>query len=379
MKLVLSEEHQLLKQSAADFVRSKSSLKRIRALRDTADGVGFSRDLWREMAALGWAGILVPEAHGGSGLGDSHLMVVMEELGRGLMPEPMIATVLTGTLLVATGSEAQRRELLPAIASGELLATLAFQEPGSRFQPTRVETRAEKSAGGWTLRGEKCFVPYARSADRLIISARTSGAATDLSGISLFLVDRSARGVTIAPQSLIDARPAAIVRLDGAPVDASSVLGDVDGGAAALLAALDRGTAAQSAEMLGSMLAAFEMTLDYLKTRKQFGALIGTFQALKHRAAAVYTETELSRSAVMAACFALEERSEKARSLVSLAKARLSDAFVLAANEAVQMHGGIGMTDEHDIGFFLKRSRAAEMSFGDAAWHRDRFATLQGY
>ena len=379
MRLVLSEEHQLLRQTAADLVRSKSSLKRIRALRDGADASGFSLDLWHEMAALGWAGIVIPEAYGGSGLGYSHLMVVMEELGRGLVPEPMIPTVLGSAALLLGGNEAQRRSLLPAIAKGETLIALAYQEPTGRFDPRHLETRAERHGGGWVLRGEKRMVLAGQSADTLIVSARTSGGTAERSGITLFSLDPKARGVTVSRQYLVDSRPAAIVRLDGVEVDASAVVGEIDHGARVLEAAIDRGAAALSAEMLGSMLAAFEMTLEYLKTRKQFGVLIGTFQSLKHRAAIVYSETELSRSAVMAACFALDEGTSDAAALVSAAKARLSDAFVLAANEAVQMHGGIGMTDEHDIGFFLKRARAAEMTFGDAAWHRRRYAELNGY
>jgi len=379
MKLVLGEEHRLLRESAAEFVRSKSSLKRIRALRDSGDAAGFSRDLWHAMAELGWVGIVVSEEHGGSGLGYSHLMVVMEELGRGLMPEPMIPTVLGSAALMLGGSAAQQRAVLPGVAKGQTLIAVAYSERGSRFAPRRIATRAEKRGDGWVLRGEKHQVLAGASADSLIVSARTAGTEADASGITLFLVESGARGMTLQRQSLVDGRPAAIVRLDGVEVDRAAVVGPLDEGANVLERALDRATAALSAEMLGSMLAAFDMTLDYLKTRKQFGTLIGTFQALKHRAAIVYTETELSRSAVMAACFALDADEARAAELVSLAKARLSDAFVLTANEAVQMHGGIGMTDEHDIGFFLKRARTGEMTFGDAAWHRRRYAEIKGY
>jgi alkylation response protein AidB-like acyl-CoA dehydrogenase len=265
--------------------------------------------------------------------------------------------------------------VLPGVAKGQTLIAVAYSEPSSRFDPRRVATRAEKRGDGWVLRGEKHQVLAGGTADSLVVSARTAGKEADPSGVTLFLVDTSARGVTLQRQSLVDGRPAAIVRLDGVEVDRAAVVGPLDEGANVLERALDRATAALSAEMLGSMLAAFEMTLDYLKT----GTLIGTFQALKHRAAIVYTETELSRSAVMAACFALDGDEARAAELVSLAKARLSDAFVLTANEAVQMHGGIGMTDEHDIGFFLKRARTAEMTFGDAAWHRRRYAEIKGY
>jgi alkylation response protein AidB-like acyl-CoA dehydrogenase len=295
------------------------------------------------------------------------------------MPEPMIPTTLAAAALLLGGSEDQRRELLPAVANGEAVLSLGYVEVGSRFDPARVATRADRSGGKWRLSGEKRLVANAQSASRLVVSARTSGGDGDRAGLTLFLVDPKSSGVTLTPQHLVDGRAAAIVQLRNVEVSESAVVGEVDRGGPLLAAALDRATAALTAEMLGSMLAVFDMTLEYLKTRKQFGVLIGTFQALKHRAAAVYTETELSRSAVMAASFAIDEDSPDVAELVSLAKARLSDAFLLAANEAVQMHGGIGMTDEHDVGFFLKRARAAEMTFGDAAWHRRRYAELHGY
>ncbi|MGH7821695.1 MAG: acyl-CoA dehydrogenase, partial [Candidatus Binatia bacterium] len=226
---------------------------------------------------------------------------------------------------------------------------------------------------------EKWLVLDGAAADRILVSARTSGETTDGDGITLFLLDPRTRGVTVTPQSLVDGRRAAIIGLDGATVGADGVVGEVDKAGDLLDGVLDRATAALCAEMFGSMLAAFEMTLQYLRTRKQFGVLIGTFQGLKHRAALVFTETELARSAVLGVAKALDEKSANASDLVSIAKARCSDAFLLAANEAVQMHGGIGMTDEHDIGFYLKRARAAEMTFGDAAWHRRRYAEAHGY
>jgi alkylation response protein AidB-like acyl-CoA dehydrogenase len=295
------------------------------------------------------------------------------------MPEPIIPTVLGSAVLTLGASPAQQKAVLPGVAKGQTLLAVGYQEPRSRFDPRHVATRAEKRNDGWVLRGEKHQVLAGTAADSLIVSARTAGAEADAAGVTLFLVDASARGVSLQRQSLVDGRPAAIVHLDGVEVDRAAVVGAVDDGLNVLEQALDRATAALSAEMLGSMLAAFEMTLEYLKTRKQFGTLIGTFQALKHRAAIVYTETELSRSAAMAACFAIDANDVRVVELVSLAKARLSDAFVLTSNEAVQMHGGIGMTDEHDIGFFLKRARTAEMTFGDAAWHRRRYAGVKGY
>ena len=382
MDLVLSEEQGLLARTAREFVNGRSSLKRIRRLRDARDADGFSRELWHEMAGLGWLGIVVPEEYGGAGLGWLELMVVLEELGRGLMPEPMISTVLLGTsALLLGGGDAHKREHLPAVVGGERLLAVAYQEPRSRYDLNHVEARAEKSGSGWLLTGEKAHVIDGHVVDWLIVSARTSGGPRDAGGITLILLRADTPGITIERQARIDSRNAARVRLDDVRVGAEAVLGTVDHGGALLARVLDRATIGLTAEMLGSMTAALEMTVEYLKTRVQFGALIGTFQALKHRAATMYIETELARSAVMGAHRALDDGRDEGTvaRLASVAKARCSDAFNLLAKEGVQMHGGIGMTDEHDIGLFLKRARVAEMTFGDAAYHRDRFARLEAY
>jgi alkylation response protein AidB-like acyl-CoA dehydrogenase len=380
--LVLSEEQELLARTAREFVNGRSSLQRIRRLRDTRDADGFSRELWGEMAALGWLGIVIPEEYGGAGLGWMELMVVLEELGRGLMPEPMLSTVLLGgSALLVGGSDAQKREHLPAIAGGTRLITVAHKERGSRFAASQVATRAEKSGSGFLLTGEKTPVPDGHVADWLIVSARTSGGERNAGGITLFALRADTPGVAVERLWRIDSRNAATVRLDDVRVGADAVIGTVDHGGALLARVADRGAIGLSAEMLGSMSAALEMTLEYLRTRVQFGALIGTFQGLKHRAAKMYMEMELARSAVMGAHRALDENRDEGTiaRLASLAKARCTDAFNLIAKEGVQMHGGIGMTDEHDIGLFLKRARVAEMTFGDAAYHRDRYAKLEGY
>ena len=390
MDLVLNEEQEMLARSAREFVNGRSSLRRIRELRDRNDADGFSRDLWREMAALGWLGIVIPEDLGGAGLGYLDQMVVLEEMGRGLMPEPFVSTVLLGTTaLLLGGSAAQKKEHLAKIAAGQRIVTIAFQEAGSRYDVNKVAAKATKSGSGWALSGRKIQVLDGHVADLIVVSARTSGAASDANGITLFLIAADTPGVTMERQSRIDSRNVALVRLDDVKVDADAVLGDVDQGGALLDRVLDRARIGLSAEMLGSMQAAFEMTNEYLKTRTQFGVPIGSFQALKHRAAKMYIELELARSAVMGAHRALdmsarratdEQRDDKTiAKLASLAKARCSDAFVLIGNECVQMHGGIGVTDEADIGFFFKRARVAEMTFGDAAFHRDRTARLEGY
>jgi alkylation response protein AidB-like acyl-CoA dehydrogenase len=381
MALVLSEDQQILQSTTREFVAGRSSFRRVRELRDEgADG--FSRKLWREMAQLGWAGIVLPEQYGGAGLGYVDLMVVMEELGRGLVPEPILSSVLLGAnLLLLGGSDEQKAAHLPKVAAGDELLALAQQEPRSRYDLALVETRAEKAGNGWRLTGEKIQVLDGAAADFLIVSARTSGGTRDATGVTLFLVPRGADGLGVQRQSRVDARGAALVRLEGVQVGAGAVVGEVGGGVALLQRVIDRATIALTAEMLGAMSVAFETTLDYLKTRQQFGKVIGTFQALKHRAARLYMELELARSLVMAAHAAVDAGKSEAEiaRMASMAKARLSDAFVLVANEAVQMHGGIGMTDEHDIGFFLKRARAAEIQFGDAVFHRGRVATLDGY
>lgn len=380
MQLVLSEDQELVAKTAADFVAERAPLARVRALRDAKDPVGFSRALWKEMAELGWVGIPFPESVGGAGLGLADLAVVLEALGRTLAPEPFLSTVLLGgRALARAASEAQRGAWLPKVVAGDAILALAHQEPRARFDLRRVATRAERAGSGWRLRGEKIQVLDGHVADAIVVPARTAGAERDASGITLFLVPRGAKGVEAVPQTRIDHRNAALLRLGGVEVGPADVVGEVDGGGDVLEAVVDDATAGLCAEMLGGMARAFETTLEHLRTRVQFGVPIGSFQALKHRAANCFMEIELARSCVLAATRALDAGDAEARRLVSLAKARCSDGFVLVANEGVQMFGGVGMTDEYDIGFYLKRARAAELTFGDAAFHRDRWARLGGY
>jgi len=382
MALVLTEEQEILKRTAREFVSGRSSLRRVRALRDDQGGQGYDPALYAEMAGLGWLGIVVPEAYGGLGLGWAEQMVVLEELGRGLCPEPIVGSVVLGaTAVLVGGSESQKQAIVPDVVAGERLLALAYQEPGSRYDPTLVTTRAERAGSGWRLTGEKIDVLDGHVADHLIVSARTDGDEDDAGQITLFLVRSDAPGVTVERQHRIHGRGAARLVVESVTVSSDALLGSEGSGAAVLGRVVDRATIALTAEMLGSMSVAFETTLDYLKTREQFGKPIGSFQALKHRAARLFIETELARSIVMEAHAALDrgaDDGEVAR-LASAAKARCSDAFLLIGHEAVQMHGGIGMTDEHDVGLFLKRARAAEIQFGDAAHHRDRVATLDGY
>jgi acyl-CoA dehydrogenase len=380
VQLVLSEDQELLAKTAADFVAEHSPIARVRQLRDARDPAGFSRALWKRMAELGWVGIPFPEAYGGAGMGLAEMAVVMEALGRTLAPEPILSTVLlAGQAIALGGSEAQKKEWLPPLVSGERVLGFAQQEARSRYDLWHVATRAERSGEGLVLRGEKIQVLDAPAADAFVVVARSAGGERDRDGLTLCLVRGDAAGLTRVSQTRVDSRACAIVRFEGVQVPGSDVLGPVGGAADLVEQVVDRATAGLCAEMLGGMSEAFDRTVAYLKQRKQFGVPIGSFQALKHRAAKCFIERELARSCVMAAVRALDEGDADAPRLVSLAKARCSDAYILLANEAVQMHGGIGMTDEVDIGFYLKRARAAELTFGDGAFHRDRWARLSGY
>jgi len=380
MQLVLTEDQDLLAKTAADWVAEHSPVARVRQLRDAKDADGFSRALWKQMAELGWVGIPFPESYGGADMGLAELAVVLEALGRRLAPEPFLSSVLLGgQALRLAGSESQKKAWLEGVVAGERFLALAQQEKGSRFDLHRVATRAEKSGAGYRIRGHKIAVLDGGVADAFVVVARSAGDEDDRSGISLLLVPADTRGVRVERQWRVDSRNAALVDFEECEVGADAMLGREDEGLAVLEAVADRATVGLCAEMLGSMSEAFDRTLEYLKHRTQFGVPIGSFQALKHRAAQVFIEIELCRSAVMAAARAVDAGTPDASKLVSLAKARCSDAAIRCANEAVQMHGGIGMTDEHEIGFFLKRARVAELTLGDAAWHRARWARLSGY
>lgn len=380
MGLVLNEEQTMLDQTAKDFIKNNSPVTRMRQLRDDKDSIGYSKDMWRQMAELGWTMINFSEEDGGLGLGMAEVVVVTEALGRGLAPEPFLSTVmLAGQALAIGGSEELRAEWLGSIIEGDKVLTVAYQEKGGRFDLTRIATSAEKTSDGFRLNGEKTQVLDGFGADAIIVSARTSGEDGDADGITLFLVPKETGGMTITRQSRLDSRNVALVNLKDVEVSESNVVGTVGQGGQLLGRVIDMATVALCGEMLGGMSVAFERTLSYLKERVQFDVVIGSFQALKHRAAKMFMEIELVRSVVMAAARALDENAENVERLISTTKARCSDAYVLITNEAVQMYGGIGMTDEEDVGLYMKRARASEMTFGDAAYHRDRFAALRGY
>lgn len=379
MGFILTEEQEAIRKAARDFARERAPLAHFRRLRDERDGTGFSREVWRELAELGLVGAAVAIEHGGAGLGFVELGLVLEELGRTLAPTPLLSTVVLGAgALELAGTDAQRARELPAVCAGERLLAFAHEER-TRHLPYDVALAAERVPGGFRLRGEKTFVLDGHVADAFVVVARTAGAPGERDGIGLFLVDAYTPGIATSRTHLVDARNAARVRFDGAVVSDEAALGDPERGADALDALLDRARIAIAAEMLGGAAETFERTLAYLRERRQFGVPIGSFQALKHRAAHLFCEIELTKSIVAHALEAIDARAEDLALLASTAKARASDTFLAVAAEGIQMHGGIGVTDEHDVGLFYKRARVAELTFGDAAFHRDRFARLTGY
>jgi alkylation response protein AidB-like acyl-CoA dehydrogenase len=379
MGLILSDDQLILKETARSFLDERSPVQRMRELRDSEDAIGFSRGLWKEMAEMGWTGIIFPEEFGGAGMAYAELAAVLEECGRVLAPEPFVSTVLLGgNAVLLGGRDPLKKDLLPGVCSGDRILALAFQEHG-RFDPYAVATRAEREGDGYRIDGQKQFVLDAHVADQLIVVARTSGESGDRHGLTLFVIDAGEQGLSVQRNHMVDGRNAAEIKLEGVPAATERVLGQIDAGAELLDSVFDRAAIGLSAEMLGTFEEAFERTLAYLKDREQFGVKIGTFQALRHRAADMFCELELARSVVREAVSALDEGREDVPEMASAAKARCSDVSSQITKEAIQMHGGIGMTDEEEIGLFFKRAKAAELTLGDALYHRDRYASLRGF
>jgi alkylation response protein AidB-like acyl-CoA dehydrogenase len=380
MELLLTDEQRMLDQAARNFIKKASPVTRMRELRDDTESIGYDKKVLQQMAKLDWTAILFPEDQGGLGMGMADMIVVMEAIGIGLAPEPLLPSViLAGQALALSGNDALVNEWIDPIIEAKKVLALAYQEKQGRFDITQVTTTAEKTDGVYTLKGEKSKVQGGWCADAVIVSARTSGQSGDEDGITLFLVPSDTPGLTFIRQHRVDSRNCAIVQLENVKIPESSILGEVDKGGKILTSVIDMATIALCGEMLGGITATFERTLAYLKNREQFDVVIGSFQALQHRAAKMFMEIELARSAVMAAARAFDEKDAEAAALISVAKARCSDAYVLITNEGVQMHAGIGMTDEEDVGLYMKHARVTEMTFGDAAYHRDRFASIKGY
>ncbi len=379
MPLLLTEEQSMLRDSARGLISDHAPVAHLRHLRDSRDETGFSRELWASFAEMGFAGLLVPEEHGGSGLNAVEAGVVMEEIGRTLMPSPFLSTaVLAASALTRGGSAAQKAEHLPKIAEGSLLAALALDE-GAKYRPLHTAMQAARSGNGFRLTGAKAMVVDGHVADLLIVAARSAGAPGERDGLSLFLVEPKAKGVAIERTMMVDAHNAARITFDNVEVDADHVLGEIDGASAILDGVLGLGRGAVASEMVGLSEEVFGRTVAYLKERKQFGKLIGEFQALQHRAAQLYIEIEITRAAVLKALQALDSDPADAAALVAVAKARAGATATRAVQEGVQMHGGMGMTDQFDIGFFMKRARVCEELLGDANYHADQLARMRNY
>ncbi|MBA3880944.1 MAG: acyl-CoA dehydrogenase [Sphingobium sp.] len=375
MPLYLTEEQTMLHDTAKSFIADAAPVSHLRGLRDSKNPDGFSRDLWKQFAEMGFTGILIGEDDGGLGLGHVETGVVLEEIGRNLSPSPFLATAVAAVEALKGSAHAAR--LFPGILNGDTVAALAIDERAKHG--TGVAMKAERAGNGFKLSGTKQFVIHGHVADVLIVAARTAGSAHDKDGITLFAVDKGAAGLSADAERLADSSIAARLTFDGVEVDADAVIGEVDGGADPLGRLLRAGRAGAAAELLGVGGGAMDMTVNYLKERKQFGVRIGSFQALQHRAAHLYSEMEVARAAVLKAQQMLDAGDAGTEEAVSVAKAMTSLATTLAVQEGVQMHGGIGMTDEYDIGFYMKRGRVLAEMFGDANYHADQLARAAGY
>ena len=379
MALILNEEQQSLKDIAREFLQKNAPVTHFREVRDTKNELGYDEVLWKEMVNLGWSGILIPEEYGGFDFGMVGMGSIFEEMGKTLTPSPLFATGVIGASLISLGgNDSQKQTLLPKIVEGSLTTALALEE-NNRHSPNVISTSATKSGENYEISGEKTFVIDGHSANLLIVAARTEGSIDDESGITLFMLDPKTDGLEITKTSMVDSRNSAQVKLRNVVVSSSDILGGLNNGSGILENVLDRAQIAISAEMLGNASQAFQITLEYIKERKQFGAVIGTFQALQHRAAEMYSEIELTKSSVIAACNAVDENSNDLKRMASLAKFKAGETNHLVTNEAIQMHGGVGVTDEYDVGLYLKRARVTEQIFGNSEYHIDRYATLSDY
>jgi len=378
MDIGFTEEQELLRDTARKFLDSECATKFVREMMATDAAV--TDQFWRQLADNGWLGITYPEEVGGSGLGLVDLVVLMEEIGRAVMPGPYPATVLLGgAAIAAAGSADQRREWLPRIAAGEVKATLAVTEPNPRWDAAGITATAREARGGFALSGTKMFVPDAHLADVLVIAARSRDGSTMEDGVSLFLVPKDMPGLSVRRLPSIDeTRKLCEVTLANVAVPGSALLGELHGGWAPLQQVIDRAAVALSAEMCGAAQRVLEMTVEYAKLRVAFGKPIGSYQGVKHKCADMLVEIENAKSLTYYAAWAVDEGAADAPLAVSMAKAAASDAGRKVCAAGIQLHGGIGMTWEHDLQLYLKRAKADEVAFGDASWHRERVAQLMG-
>ncbi len=378
MPLFLNDDQTMLADTARPFLAEQAPVGHMRALRDANDPTGFSRELWRQFAEMGFTGVAVDEADGGMGLGQVEAGIILEEIGRNLTPSPFLSTAVGAVAALKGAGAGQRERWLGAVVAGEVVAALAIDE-AAHHRPSRIALKAERSGNGFRLTGEKRFVAHGHVADLILVAARTAGAPGETDGITLFAVEKDAAGLTASPERLADASLASRLAFEGVELDADAVVGEVDGGWAELGRVLGAVRTGAAAEMLGVAGGTLAMTVDYLKQRKQFGVAIGSFQALQHRAAHLYSELEVTRAAVLKAQQLLDAGDPEAERATHVAKAMAGLSTTLATQEGVQMHGGIGMTDAYDMGFYMKRGRVLAEMFGDSGFHANALARLDGY
>jgi alkylation response protein AidB-like acyl-CoA dehydrogenase len=379
MPLFHDDDQAMLAETASQFMAEEGAIpKQLRHWRDRECKDGFGHALWKQMAEMGFTGLLVSQGDGGLGMGHVEAGIVLEEIGRNLTPSPfLVSSVLAATALEA-GSADLKARWLPGLIAGDSVFAVAIDE-GPKHRPERITTRAEKSGNGFRLTGKKDFVIHGASADMLVVAARTSGSDEDAEGVTLFAVPKDAKEMSHDAVRLVDSSMATHTQFEGVELDGDAVIGEVDGGRAVLNRMLLAGRVGAAAEGVGVARGAMDRTVDYLKQRKQFGKLIGEFQSLQHRAAHLYSEVEIARAVTIKAAQLLDAGSEQAELFASVAKGKVAKAAGLAVREGVQMHGGIGMTDEYDIGLYMKRDRALQEFLGDQYYHANRVAELSGY
>ena len=375
--MTLTDDQRLLQDTVRPFIAEEGAIKKqLRHWRDTGCTDGYGTALWKQFAELGLTGILIPESQGGAGLGAVEAGLVLEEIGRNLTPSPFLTTSVAAVRALEGSAQAER--WFPGILAGETVSALAIDE-GKHHDPAAVALAAKRQGNGFVLNGAKQFVVHGNSADVILVAARTAGSAGETDGLTLFAVEKGASGLGVEAAALADSSKAARLSFDNVALDADAVVGEVDGGWAPLSRALNAGRAGAAAELVGVAAGASEMTFEYLKQRKQFGKLIGEFQALQHRAAHLSGEIEIARAAALKAAQLLDSGEAQAELYVSVAKAKAARVSALAVQEGVQMHGGIGMTDEHDIGLYMKREAVLSELFGSPRFHANRVAELSGY
>lgn len=374
---ILTDDQKQLQDMARAFLAEEGTIaKQLRHWRDIGCKDGFGHGLWKQFGELGLTGIAIPEAEGGLGLGATEAALVLEEVGRNLTPSPFLTTAVAAVRALDGSAQAER--WFPGILAGETVAALAVDE-GKTHAPADTALEAKRQGNGFLLNGTKQFVVHGTSADLILVAARTAGSPGETDGITLFAIGRDAAGLEIDNVALADSSKAARLTLTDLSVDSDAIVGEVDQGWTPLSRALDAGRAGAAAELVGLASGAADMTNDYLRQRKQFGKLIGEFQALQHRAAHLFGEIEIARAAAFKAAELLDRNDEKAELMVAVAKAKSGRTSAQAVQEGVQMHGGIGMTDEHDIGFYMKRQAVLGTLFGDWRHHAARVAELSGY